>query len=69
MKLKTTLTLAVAGFLLAASFSPQALSKNHIEARFVRAPGSLQALVDEAARRTIEKFADKKLEEKISRSP
>lgn len=61
MKLKTICLLAAACFIVSASSSPS-LAKVGLPAR---APArSLQALVDEAARKTLEKFADKQLDEK-----
>lgn len=61
MKLKTICLLTAACFIVSASSSPS-LAKVGLPAR---APArSLQALVDEAARKTLEKFADKQLDEK-----
>lgn len=61
MKLKTICLLAAACFIVSASSSPS-LAKVGPPAK---APArSLQALVDEAARKTLEKFADKQLDEK-----
>lgn len=61
MNRKTIRLLAICCFLVSGSLSPavaQTLPAAKTPAR------SLQSLVDEAARKTLEKFADKKLEEK-----
>jgi len=61
MNRKTTSLLASACLIVVASLSP-ALAKT---APTAKTPArTLQSLVDEAARKTLEKFADKKLEEK-----
>lgn len=58
MKLKTIALLIVACLLVSVSAIAQTQSSAKV------ATQTLQSLVDEAARKTIEKFADKKLEEK-----
>lgn len=66
MKQTISRAIAVAVLLLVVSLSPKALAQpQSAQAIPSETPaGTLQSLVDEAARSTIEKFADKKLEEK-----
>lgn len=59
MKLKTTIICTLAGVLLLTPFGPVSGSSARLHSQ-----ASLQALVDKAARETVAKFADKKLEEK-----
>ena len=61
MNRKTTSLLAVACFIVSAFLSP-ALAQTQPSAK--TPARTLQSLVDEAARKTLEKFADKKLDEK-----
>jgi hypothetical protein len=69
MRLKTTSLLAAA-LLLVSVFLTSALTKTHLQTQPQTQSQSkaqartLQSLVDEAARKTLEKFAGKKLEEK-----
>lgn len=61
MNRKTIRLLAISCFLVSGSLSPSVAQTQPS----AKSPGrSLQSLVDEAARKTLEKFADKKLEEK-----
>jgi hypothetical protein len=72
MNRKTTCLLAVA-LVLVFAFLTSALAKTHLQTQSQTQPHTqpqskaddrtLQSLVDEAARKTLEKFADKKLEE------
>lgn len=67
MKIKTTTTFAAAGCMLGAlfltnSFAQRAAAPN--ASNNTLEVSTLQSLVDEAARKTLEKFADKKLAEK-----
>jgi len=61
MNRKTTSHLAIACFLVSASLSP-VLARTQVSAK--TPARTLQSLVDEAARKTLEKFAEKKLDEK-----
>ena len=61
MNRKITSTVAVVSFIVAALLSP---AQSFAQSSAKTSARTLQSLVDEAARKTLEKFADKKLEEK-----
>ena len=67
MKIKTTTAFAAAGCMLGALFLTNSFAQRPAAPNATNntlKAGTLQTRVDEAARKTLEKFADKKLEEK-----